>query len=77
MPFFLFKENIPEMAAKSKCSEEEMGRIYRYKCFRQVMEEQNADKLAVAHHMDDQAETVLFHMIRGTVLAGLGGMRSV
>lgn len=77
VPFFLFRENIPKMAAEAKCSEEEMGRIYRYKCFRKVLVEQNACKLAVAHHMDDQAETVLFHMIRGTDLAGLGGMRPV
>ena len=77
IPFFLFEENIPKLAAKEKCSEEEMGRIYRYKCFERVMKEQNANKLAVAHHMDDQAETVLFHMIRGTDLAGLGGMRPV
>ena len=77
LPFFLFEENIPKLAEKEKCTDEEMGRIYRYRCFNNVMDEVCADKLAVAHHMDDQAETILFHMIRGTDLAGLGGMRPV
>lgn len=77
VPFFLFEENIPDMASREKCSEEEMGRIFRYECFHKVMVRERANKLAVAHHMDDQAETVLFHMARGTDLAGLSGMRPV
>ncbi|MCM1157399.1 MAG: tRNA lysidine(34) synthetase TilS [Bacteroidales bacterium] len=77
VPFFLFEENIPEMAKKQGKSEEEMGREYRYQCFFRVLEEMHAGKLAVAHHMDDQAETVLFHLIRGTGLSGMRGMLPV
>lgn len=77
VPFRLFEADIRSMALRQKCSEEEMGRNYRYRCFFQVMKETGARKLALAHHMGDQAETVLFHLIRGTDLAGMSGMRPV
>lgn len=77
IPFYLFEENIPQLAKKYHMSEEEAGRKFRYQCFTKVMRENNADKLAVAHHMDDQAETVIFHMVRGTDLSGMSGMRPI
>lgn len=77
VPFYLFEADIPAMAKEQKKTEEEMGREFRYQSFYQVMEQVNAKKLAVAHHMGDQAETVLFHLIRGTDLAGMKGMRPV
>lgn len=77
IPFYLFEADIPAMAKEQGLSEEEMGRIYRYRCFRDVMNRVGADKLAVAHHMDDQAETVLFHLIRGSRMAGMEGIHPV
>lgn len=77
LPFFLFEENIPLLAKQQKKSEEEMGREYRYQCFRQVLEEVKANKIAVAHHMGDQAETVLFHLVRGSDIAGMAGIKPV
>lgn len=74
IPFYLFWENIPFLAKSSGKSEEEMGRIYRYQCFRDIVKKEAADKIVVAHHENDQAETVLFHMLRGTDLRGLTGM---
>lgn len=50
---------------------EEAARILRYRVFEQY------PLVALAHHMDDQAETILFHMIRGTGLKGLCGMEPV
>ena len=76
-PFYLFEENIPALAKKRGKTEEEMGREYRYQCFYKIMKEVNAGKLAVAHHMDDQAETMLFHLVRGCNLSGMAGMRPV
>lgn len=75
IPCRVFREDIPAMAAAGGMSEEEAGRIYRYQCFRAVAEELGFQKIAVAHHRDDQAETVLFQMLRGSGLRGLCGMR--
>ena len=77
IPFFLFEENIPAMAKEQGMTEEEMGRVYRYRCFENIMEQVGASKLAVAHHMDDQAETLLFHLVRGSRLTGMEGMRPI
>ncbi|MGN0438416.1 MAG: tRNA lysidine(34) synthetase TilS [Lachnospiraceae bacterium] len=74
LPVYLFVENIPLLAKQEGKSEEEMGRIFRYQCFRKVIHKEHADKIAIAHHENDQAETVLFHMLRGTDLTGLSGM---
>ena len=77
VPFYLFEADIPAMAKEQGMSEEEMGRAYRYRCFADVMNQVGANKLAVAHHMDDQAETVLFHLVRGSRMAGMEGIHPV
>lgn len=75
--FYLFKEDIPKLAKDCGMSEEEGGRQCRYRCFYQVADQVKADKIATAHHMGDQAETVLFHLIRGTNLSGVTGIAPV
>jgi tRNA(Ile)-lysidine synthase len=77
--FRAFKLNIPEKALAEGISEETAGRIARYQCFGEVARElgEECTKIAVAHHMDDQTETVLMHMIRGSSVTGLAGMRAV
>lgn len=77
IPFYLFEADIPAMAAAQGKTEEEMGREYRYRCFFDVMKQVGAGTLAVAHHKGDQAETVLFHLVRGTDLSGVVGIRPV
>ncbi len=74
LPCLVFREDVPGYAKNQGLSEEEAGRIVRYRILRRVREEQSADVIAVAHHRDDNAETVLWNLIRGTGLAGLGGM---
>lgn len=74
IPFYLFEADIPAMAAAQGKTEEEMGREYRYRCFFDVMKQVGAGTLAVAHHKGDQAETVLFHLVRGTDLSGAAGI---
>jgi len=75
IPCKVYKENIPEFAKKHHMTEEEAGRAYRYRCFEECRKEFAYQKIAVAHHKEDQAETILFQMLRGSSLRGLGGMR--
>ncbi len=81
--FRVYREDIPERAAKLGISEEEAGRERRYEIFREVLQNlPDADDgkkgvIAVAHHADDRAETMLFHLFRGAGLKGLAGIEPV
>lgn len=77
IPCTVFRRNMAEYAGKMGCSVEEAGRHYRYECFEQVYIQENCQKIAVAHHQNDRAETMLFHMVRGTGLRGLGSIPAV
>ena len=71
-----FRKDIPLICKITKESEEECGRRVRYELFDEVCSEHEGAKIAVAHHMNDQAETVLFRIIRGSGIKGLGGMEA-
>jgi tRNA(Ile)-lysidine synthase len=61
-------------AKREKVNLEDAGRRARYEFFARLVAEGKVDCVAVAHTADDQAETVLAHIFRGTGLAGLGGI---
>jgi tRNA(Ile)-lysidine synthetase, N-terminal domain/tRNA(Ile)-lysidine synthetase, C-terminal domain len=69
--------DINELSKKSGVSHEEAGRMARYKLFSDVYREIGATKIALAHNMNDQAETVLMRIMRGTGLDGLCGIKPV
>ena len=56
---------------------EEAGRKIRYDFFNEVMEKENCNKIATAHNSNDNAETVLMNIIRGTGLSGLKGIEPI
>ncbi|MBQ7919515.1 MAG: tRNA lysidine(34) synthetase TilS [Lachnospiraceae bacterium] len=77
VPFSQKTIDMNALAAQWKCSCEEAGRNARYVFFEELAEEMGAGKIAVAHHMGDSAETMLFNLFRGSGLAGLSGIRPV
>ena len=77
VPFYLAREDVRGLAAREKLSEEDAGRIARYRAFRRAAEEMGGTKIAVAHNMGDNAETMLFHLFRGSGLKGLCGIAPV
>lgn len=68
------KASMDELAKANKISPEDAGRRLRYEFFNDIASSYRNSKIAVAHNMDDQAETMLFRMARGTGLDGLAGM---
>ena len=71
-----FRKDIPLICKITKESEEECGRRIRYEIFDDVCGSYDNAKIAVAHHMNDQAETVIFRIIRGSGIKGLTGMEA-
>ncbi len=75
--FVLVKKDIPALAKENGLSEEEMGRTVRYAEFEKCAKERNIKYIAVAHNMEDCAETFIHNLCRGTGLAGLTGIAAV
>lgn len=69
--------DVSKVAKEQKLSEEEAGRQVRYKAFEQAMKKYGCNKIAVAHNRNDQSETVLLNLFRGTGLKGLAGIEPV
>jgi len=65
-----------DSAAAREQASEDILRTRRYDRLNQVAQQENISYIATGHTLDDQAETVLFRIFRGTALNGLAGMRS-
>jgi tRNA(Ile)-lysidine synthase len=65
---------VAALAAQQRIGVEEAARQARYRFLGQVATQRGAEKVAVGHNADDQAETVLMHILRGSGLTGLQGM---
>ncbi len=66
--------DVPALAKAHGRGLEEEARVVRYEYFERLMRERRIPLLATAHHADDNLETVLFHLCRGTGLSGLCGI---
>lgn len=75
--FFAKKIKVEEEAKKLKIGTEEAGRNIRYAFFEEVANMVGANKIATAHNSNDNAETVLMNIIRGTSVSGLKGIEKV
>ncbi len=77
IPLFVYARRVGEMARELGIGTEEAGRLARRQIYGQCLEEHGATKVALAHHQNDLAETLLFHLARGSSLRGLGAIRPV
>ena len=75
VPFFRQEADTQTYAAQQGLSIEMAARRLRYDWFAKLCREQGFTHLAVAHNLDDNAETLLLHLLRGTGLRGLCGIR--
>lgn len=71
---YVLSADIKGYSKKKKIGLEEAGREVRYSYFSEIKKKENADKVALAHNLDDNVETFLFRMMRGTSLKGLKGI---
>lgn len=77
IPFRMKKENVGLLAKSRGISIEEAGRRARYAFFEEVRSSLGASAIATAHHADDQVETFLLRIFRGSSVQGLGGIPPV
>ena len=80
IPIQVYHVDVPKSAKERGLGFEETARILRYECFEEAAgcvsgTNKNPVKIALAHHAEDNAETVLFQMVRGSGLDGLCGMQ--
>lgn len=75
IPFYESRVNVPQLAARQCLSLETAARIARHQALDACARQHGSTAIALGHHIDDQAETALFRLCRGS--AGWRGMRPV
>ena len=75
IPCTIVDVDAKKLKADKKFTLEEAARIARYEAFEKVMKKEKLNKLFLAHHKNDQVETILMHIFRGAGLAGACGIR--
>ena len=71
-----FDENIKDISKREKLSLEEAGRKVRYEKFLEVLKKVEGTQIAVAHHKNDNEETILLNLLRGGTVKGLRGIQA-
>lgn len=77
VPLFAYGVNAVKFAGENGYTLEQAARILRYEIFDKLIAEGQCDLIALAHHLDDQVETVFMRILRGTGIRGLTGMKKV
>ncbi len=70
----IVREDVPAIARRHKKGLEEAARDVRYSIYAQLADDQDCNKIALGHHVDDNVETILFRILRGTGRTGLLGI---
>ena len=74
--FFSKSIDVVKLANTNKIGTEEAGRKVRYEFFDEIMKKTSANKIAIAHNKNDNAETIIMNLIRGTGISGLKGIEA-
>ncbi len=74
IPLIIKKRDVSDFSKRKKLGKEESARILRYTFFEEVSKEKGANKIALGHNADDQVETILMWLIRGTGKSGFTGI---
>lgn len=77
IPFRLKEIRLEKLAKELEATMEEAGRMARYQAFEEACRVWSGSRIAVAHNSNDRAETMLFHLFRGTGLKGMTGILPV
>lgn len=76
IPYKIIKIDVKSLKNSKKLTLEESARVARYDAFYSVMKQDGLNKLFLAHHKNDQAETILMHIFRGSGVGGAGGIKN-
>ncbi len=74
IPLFVKREDVKKLSIDSKKSIEETGREVRFSFFNKILKIENFNKIALGHNLDDNVETVLINLIKGSGVKGLTGI---
>ena len=75
--FFAKRIDVIKYANNNKMGLEEAGRKIRYDFFDEILKQENANKIAIAHNKNDKAETIIMNIIRGSGISGLRGIEPI
>ena len=75
--FYAKRIDVIKYANNNKIGLEEAGRILRYEFFDEVLQKENANKIAIAHNKNDKAETIIMNILRGSGISGLKGIEPI
>lgn len=76
IPIYIKEAEVVKIAERKKIGLEEAGRDVRYNFFEEVLEKTNSNKIAIAHNLNDRAETVLMNLMRGSGPLGIKGIQA-